>query len=202
MKNALVIFVKDLRLGNVKTRIAAVTGDEAALIIYQRLLQHTMSVTRVVDAHRFVYYSETLDDNDIFVVEVYQKRLQAKGDLGAKMRTSFEEIFAAGYNKVCIIGSDCLALTPDIIIDAFESLERHDVVVGPAIDGGYYLIGLKDGVKPLFHDIEWSTAAVFDQTMENVAAHQLKYFLLPVLSDVDTIDDLPENWKQEFIVNG
>jgi rSAM/selenodomain-associated transferase 1 len=198
MENALIIFVKNLRPGNVKTRIAAVTGYEAALIIYQRLLKHTVLVSRAVAADRFVYYAETVESNDLFVKDDYHKRLQAKGGLGNKMKTALEEIFSAGYEKVCIIGSDCLDLTSAIISHAFESLDQHDVVIGPAIDGGYYLIGMKDGVKPVFQDIEWSTAAVFNQTMERIVQQQLAYYLLPVLSDVDTVNDLPENWKQEF----
>jgi rSAM/selenodomain-associated transferase 1 len=198
MKNALVIFVKNLRPGNVKTRIAAVTGDLAAMTIYKRLLEQTMLITRGVAADKFVFYADTIEENDLFVTEHFQKRIQARGDLGNKMKTAFAEIFAAGYEKACVIGSDCFTLTAAIILNAFESLDQHDVVVGPAVDGGYYLIGMKDSLKPLFHDIEWSTAAVFDQTMEHIVEEELSYYLLPVLPDVDTVNDLPEHWKQEF----
>jgi rSAM/selenodomain-associated transferase 1 len=198
MKKALIIFVKNLRPGNVKTRIAAVVGDLAAMTIYQRLLEQTMLISRGVAADKFVYYADTIEESDLFVTEHFQKRIQARGDLGSKMKTAFAEIFSAGYEKVCIIGSDCIALTSTIIANAFDSLDQHEVVLGPAVDGGYYLIGMKDSVKPLFHDIEWSTVAVFDQTMEHIVEEELSYYLLPVLPDVDTVNDLPEHWKQEF----
>lgn len=187
---SLIIFVKKPELGKVKTRLAKSIGDEKALEVYQKLLQRTYAITQVLRQDKIVYYTPEIEHHDLWDEEVYLKALQAEGDLGRRMLKSFEEGFEAGYQKVCIIGSDCYQLSSEIIEQAFHELEHHDVVIGPSTDGGYYLLGMKKLHPTLFHHKDWSTSKVLEQTIEDVKQKRLICFLLPELTDVDEEKDL------------
>lgn len=189
-KEALLLFVRNPELGKVKTRLAAAVGPEKALDIYLKLLQHTRAVTQAIPVTRFVYYSDQITENDLWPESDYQKRVQPTGDLGQKMEAAFAAAFAEGYTSVVIIGSDCLQLTPAIIQQAYLGLQTHEVVVGPALDGGYYLLGMRQLHPELFRNKRWSTAHVFPDTVQDLAQLRLPYTLLPHLSDVDHIEDL------------
>jgi len=192
-KEALIIFVRQPEWGKVKTRLAAAVGNDQALAVYRRLLAHTHSVTAALPCDKFVFYSDTIGENDLWHYG-YGKRRQANGNLGERMKAAFAELFQQGYQQVVIIGSDCFALTTAMIETAFQELSGHQVVIGPATDGGYYLLGMQGSVKELFDHIDWSTDKVFSQTQQHVAKHQYTCKLLPVLPDVDTIADVPESW--------
>lgn len=189
-KKLLMLFVRNPVQGKVKTRLAASVGPEKALEIYLQLLRHTRDVTRELPVQKLVYYSDTVDKNDLWPNEQYQKRVQPSGDLGEKMEAAFAAAFAEGYTAVVIIGSDCLQLTSDIILKAYHELEQQDVVIGPALDGGYYLLGMKQLHPELFRNKHWSTAHVFPDTLRDVEHLHLSYALLPRLSDVDYVEDL------------
>ncbi|MFD2999613.1 TIGR04282 family arsenosugar biosynthesis glycosyltransferase [Pontibacter toksunensis] len=189
-KQLLMLFVRNPELGKVKTRLAAAVGPEKALEIYLQLLQHTYSITKELPVQKLVYYSEALDTNDLWPNEQYHKRVQPAGDLGEKMADAFAAAFSEGYTSVVIIGSDCLQLTPDIILQAYRELEEHDVVIGPALDGGYYLLGMNRLHPELFRNKRWSTADVFPATVHDIHNLRLSYTLLPRLSDVDYVEDL------------
>ncbi|MDX5437648.1 MAG: TIGR04282 family arsenosugar biosynthesis glycosyltransferase, partial [Pontibacter sp.] len=120
------------------------------------------------------------------------KRVQPTGDLGKKMQKAFAAAFLEGYISVVIIGSDCLQLTPDIINRAYKELETHDVVIGPALDGGYYLLGMNCLYPQLFQNKRWSTEHVFPDTIHDLQRLHLSYTLLPHLSDIDHAEDLDE----------
>lgn len=135
-KKLLMLFVRNPELGKVKTRLAAAVGPEKALEIYLQLLQHTRDITKELPLQKLVYYSESVDTNDLWPNKQYQKRVQPAGDLGEKMEAAFAAAFSEGYTSVVIIGSDCLQLTPDIVLQAYCELEQHEVVIGPALDGG------------------------------------------------------------------
>jgi len=199
MKKGLIIFVRHPELGKVKTRLAASIGDEATLIIYQKLLQHTFNISNSIDADKHVFYSEKVIEDDLWEGERFFKGLQQDTDLGNRMKHAFEKVFEKGYEKVGIIGSDSYELSAQIITDAFERLDQTDIVIGPAKDGGYYLLALKDYVKDIFQNIEWSTGKVLRQTIEVIKQKGYSYALLPLLTDVDTIDDLPQQWKDEVL---
>ncbi|MCJ8166677.1 TIGR04282 family arsenosugar biosynthesis glycosyltransferase [Pontibacter sp. E15-1] len=186
----LLLFVRNPELGKVKTRLAASVGPEKALAIYKRLLEHTFAVTRELAVHKEVCYSDYLDEQDLWPSELYAKRVQPDGDLGEKMEAVFATAFEAGYNSVVIIGSDCLELTPAILQQAYDELTRHDVVIGPAADGGYYLLGMNQLYPALFRNKAWSTEQVLPATLQDVKALQLSHSLLPCLSDVDHAEDL------------
>jgi rSAM/selenodomain-associated transferase 1 len=111
------------------------------------------------------------------------------------MLHAFEEGFKLGYRSICIIGTDCLELTPEIILQAFEQLASYNAVLGPAKDGGYYLLGMNQLVKEAFQNKEWSTDAVASSTLRNFENQKLKYSLLTTLSDVDEEQDLPADWQ-------
>ena len=198
MKQALIVFVRHPELGKVKTRLAASIGDEATLIIYKKLLQHTFNITNSIDADKYVFYSDAIISDDLWSSSRYYKLLQQNTDLGNRMKAAFGEVFQNGYQKVCIIGSDCYELSSSIIQQAFDTLNAHDLIIGPAKDGGYYLLAMKDEVKDIFQNIEWSTEKVLQQTIEVINQKGHSYYLLPQLSDVDTIEDMPQHWIDEM----
>src|SRR5690606_26600997 len=135
-KQALIIFVRNPELGKCKTRLAATIGDKAALQVYEYLLQHTATICTDVEADKYVFYSETIKKADYWCTSIFKKRLQRGKDLGERMQHAFKELFDMDYKKVMIIGSDMLELNSEIVMGAFEKLDRHDVVIGPAVDGG------------------------------------------------------------------
>jgi rSAM/selenodomain-associated transferase 1 len=187
--NALIIFAKNPLHGKVKTRLAATIGADKALSIYKRLLLYTHSITEKIGFHKLVYYSDYIEVNDCWGCN-YQKELQHGNDLGERMLNAFYKVFKSNTNKAIIIGTDCPQLTTTIIEEAFESLKEFDVVIGPAADGGYYLLGMKEPHTQLFSNIQWSTDTVLEATLNLCKQLNLYYLLLPVLNDIDEEKDL------------
>lgn len=171
-------------------------GDEKALHIYRLLLQHTCAITRNQLADKYVFYTSTPVVNDLWDQANYFQLVQQEGGLGEKMQHAFETLFARGYTKVIIIGSDCINLTPEIINQAFESLTTRDAVIGPANDGGYYLLGTKKVYAELFQNKEWSSADVYNATLEDFKKLYLSFDVLPELIDIDTEEDWQEAQQQ------
>jgi rSAM/selenodomain-associated transferase 1 len=189
-KNALIIFVKNPEKGKVKTRLAKTIGDEKALEAYQMMLAHTREIALQIDTERFLFYSQFVDEQDEWPNERFRKALQANRDLGGKMSEAFQKAFASGMERVVIIGSDCLDLRTKHVEEAFRSLETHDFVIGPAEDGGYYLLGMRKFTTTLFRDKQWSTEHVFPDTLADIKAMGASVHLLETLSDVDYEEDL------------
>lgn len=189
-EEALIIFVRKPEPGKVKTRLAAAIGGDAALNIYQQLLAHTHAVSAEVPCDRFVFYATQIVADDLWA-DGYTKLLQIEADLGGRMKAAFAHLFGLGYRRVCIIGSDCFELTAGIIRQAFYHLTKNDVVLGPAKDGGYYLLGMRDGLKAVFDGVEWSTENVLEQTKHHIGLRGYAAAFLQPLTDVDTVDDLP-----------
>ncbi len=187
--DALLIFARNPVYGKVKTRLAATIGHDKALLIYQALLRHTAMVTKSVHSDRIVYYADFITDSDVWG-DTPLKALQLGVNLGERMSNAFKETFKNGAKKAVIIGTDCYDLTPAIITDAFTALNKYDVVIGPALDGGYYLLGMQTYRPQLFDNIKWSTDAVLKETLSHCAGLGLSHFLLPVLSDIDVEKDL------------
>lgn len=190
-KNGLIIFVRNPVLGKVKTRIADTAGNVTALKVYTQLLKHTETVACPVDADKFVFYSNYPELNDVWDDAVYHKYVQQGQSLGEKMQLAFEQMFTAGYKRVCIIGSDCYELTTAVIQDAFTDLEKNDAVIGPAADGGYYLLGLTKMVPAVFINKVWSTDKVCAATITDLRNAGCSCEVLPVLKDIDNIEDVP-----------
>lgn len=120
----------------------------------------------------------------------YRLFVQEGESLGDRMIKAFDKVFALGTEKAVIIGTDCVEISHELICQAFNALQVADVVLGPAEDGGYYLLGLKQGISEIFDGISWSTNLVLDQTLENIREKGLKFQLLKTLKDIDTTKDL------------
>ncbi|MCR9287450.1 TIGR04282 family arsenosugar biosynthesis glycosyltransferase [Saprospiraceae bacterium] len=194
MKDALLIFIKNIEKGKVKTRLAATVGEERALQIYQALVGHTRKVGLGIDVTRYLFYSSYLERDD-WSSDDFEKYLQEGKDLGIRMVNAFKKAFEKN-EKVIIIGSDCASLTSDILKEAFGLLNNHDFVIGPAQDGGYYLIGMNAFEPSVFENMEWSTETVFKKTIEKIKVLNKRYALLPTLSDIDYEEDwLKYGWE-------
>ncbi len=191
-KQALLVFAKNPEAGKVKTRLAATMGNEAALAVYNQILTYTVSVTQYLPVDKFVYYSNYIGQEDIWNSEHYYKEIQQGADLGERMKNAFASTFIKGYDKVVIIGTDCPGISEDIIRDAFGHLQRCDVAIGPAKDGGYYLLGMRQLHSKLFENIQWSTNTVLNDTIKKCNELHLTYHLSPVLIDIDEEKDLEE----------
>lgn len=194
-KNLLIIFYRNPELGKVKSRLAVTIGEERALAIYLLMAAHARTTALTIPVDKVVYYSRFIDTEDNWSNSDFQKRLQHGEDLGEKMKHAFEESFLVGYESVCIIGTDCLELTKDILKEAFESLKHQDAVIGPAADGGYYLLGMNRMIPELFGNKKWSTSTVCENTIEDLKLLQRNHHLLPVLHDVDSESDLPPHMR-------
>ncbi len=189
-KSLLIIFVKNPAPGKVKTRLAATLGHETAMSLYRQLLERTRVATWDLPYDKVVYYGQFIDSSDLWEKEHYQKELQKGDDLGERMHYAFEASFKQGYEKVCLIGSDIYGLTRGILEKAFSWLDTKDTVIGPAEDGGYYLIGMTRANKRLFEVNAWSEPTVYEDTLGNILNNDLSYAALPVLNDIDTEEDL------------
>lgn len=189
-QNALIIFVKNARLGKVKTRLAATVGEQKALDIYKQLLAHTKQVVRPLNCVKTVWYSLEVEEDAGWNAPEVQKKVQLGEDLGQRMLHAFRYTLNQPEVKhAVIIGSDCAELETTHIETAFNALEKHELVIGPARDGGYYLLGVNRLYPELFRDIVWSTEQVFDSTIEKARQLGLSIHTLATLSDVDTFAD-------------
>ena len=186
--DSIIIFIKNIERGKVKTRLAATVGDDQALKIYEALLEHTQKVVRAVNAERFLFYSSFIEKKDSWSGNFFNKKVQSQGDLGSRMSNAFLDVFGVD-GKAIIVGSDCASLTPEIIKTALEKLDEYPFVVGPTFDGGYYLLGMNSYEPSVFEDIEWSTETVFPTTLLHMASLRKRCFFLPQLSDIDYEED-------------
>ena len=187
-KDLLIIFTRNPELGKCKTRLAAHIGDSAALEIYKFLLDHTVKITRSLEVDKRVYYSEEIWENDIWDRSIYQKSLQRGSGLGERMQNAFEEGFQRGYQKIIIIGSDLYDLETAELQEAFAALNKADFVLGPASDGGYYLLGMTRPYPRLFKEKAWGTHTVLEKTLEDLEGESL--FLLDEKNDIDVFEDI------------
>lgn len=188
----LIIFARHPELGKVKTRLAAEVGAAAALRVYQELLAHTRAVVAPLAAHKTVWLTgeTTLAPDSAAPWADYEQREQPTGDLGQKMHAAFAHELAHAAPAAVIIGTDCPGLTTAHLTAAFDALHTHDLVLGPATDGGYYLLGMKQLWPALFQHKAWSTATVAADTLADAHRLGLRVHLLPELSDIDTAADL------------
>ena len=197
----LLVFAREPVLGRVKTRLAADIGPEAALEVYRELLALTAAAVTATAVPATVWLAEAPHPTaDAAQPRPAQPRPEWPGLpwcvqppaalLGERMAHAFGEAFAAGAGRVVIIGTDCPGLQPAILQQAYAALEAHDLVVGPAEDGGYYLLGLRELQPALFANKDWSTATVLPDTLADAARLGLRVAQLPVLHDVDSARDL------------
>jgi len=190
-KELLLIFTRNPELGKCKTRLAATIGDVAALQVYKFLLEHTAKTTEGLTAKKVVYYSEEIWKEDVWDNAIFEKKLQQGIDLGERMYNAFKTGFKDGFEKIIIIGSDLFDITPQDLEMAFGLLDTTDFVIGPAEDGGYYLLGMKIAKPSLFTDKAWGTGTVLRDTLKNLEDEN--HQLLKTKNDVDVYEDIAHN---------
>ena len=198
----LLVFAREPVLGRVKTRLAADIGAEQALAVYRELLALTAAAATAAQVPATVWLAEA----PVPAADPAQPRPEWPGlpwrvqpaadSLGTRMAQAFATAFASGAGRVVIIGTDCPGLSAEVLRQAFAALATHDVVVGPADDGGYYLLGLRELQPALFENKDWSTATVLSATLADAARLGLRVAQLPTLHDVDSGRDLA-TWRGE-----
>lgn len=189
-KELLIIFVKNILLGKVKTRLAKSIGDQAAFTIYKELVEITENAVAQSKSDRRVYFS------DVIIQEKFagsKKYVQTGADLGERMFNAFKEGFEDGYENIVLIGSDLPDLKGEIIEEALAELNQSDFVFGPAKDGGYYLIGMKENHLFPFQNKVWSQSELLKQTIEEISLKNLRISKLKELNDIDTLKDYQES---------
>lgn len=189
-KALLIIFVKNIKLGKIKTRLAKTIGNEGAFQVYKHLVEITENATEKLNVEKHIYFS------DVIIEEKWPKtsKFTQKGvDLGQKMQNAFENGFIDGFEKVILIGSDLPDISPEIIEKGFKALNGNEVVFGPAEDGGYYLVGMTKRHYSVFTDKQWSTSTLLAATLAGLKENKIGFSLLETLNDIDTIDDLKKS---------
>lgn len=187
-KRLLIVFAKNILLGKVKTRLAATIGTQAAFEVYKHLVELTEEQTdqlKECDVH--VWFS------DVIIEEKWPnhpKFVQQGIDLGERMENAFIYGFSQGYTDIIGIGTDLPELSAAIMEQAFDALHSSETVFGPAADGGYYLLGMKTLHLEIFRNQAWSTEGLLDETLSRLRASDKRVALLPVLNDIDTLEDL------------
>ena len=205
MRRHLVIYAKRPLPGYAKTRLGFVIGEAQAAGVYARLLYgYLLDLLRAGLSDTVIELSVASSGDVPFFLDAFPElvvRVQAEGDLGGRMRASFEQNFAQGAEAVVLTGSDIPGLDGQLVRASFQLLMTSPAVIGPAEDGGYYLIGLRAPGAPLFDGIEWSSERVLAQTEALARAQGLSSAYLPELNDVDTVEDLVR-WRQMVDVQG
>jgi rSAM/selenodomain-associated transferase 1 len=184
----LIIFVKNPVPGKTKTRLAKSLGDQAALWIYGQLIEVLKKNLSGCNLKVYVFYSDMVIEEDVWPFIRMEKNVQIGRDLGERMVNAIDYVLHF-HSKVVLVGSDCPSLDKNLIMKGFNQLDFHDVVIGPSLDGGYYLIGMKQKMDFLFKTMPWSTSVVYDETLQKIKLYQLSVYVLPELQDVDEEED-------------
>lgn len=194
-KDVLVIFTRYPIPGATKTRLIPALGESGAAELHRRMVEHTIGEVRQLSKETELlvevqYTGATRELLASWLGTDLELCEQVEGDLGKRMSSAFSRHFRNQTERMLIIGTDCPQLSVKILKEAFNLLVKHDVVIGPAYDGGYYLIGLRQPVPELFDNVPWGTAEVLSCTVDIVNRFGLSYALLEQLHDVDRPSDL------------
>ncbi|MEZ0329101.1 MAG: TIGR04282 family arsenosugar biosynthesis glycosyltransferase [Dissulfuribacterales bacterium] len=202
--NAVAIFTKYPYQGQVKTRLAATIGAEKACQLHTKMTYHALNMVMQLQREGVAecivfFHGADRELAHIWIKSGLDRRFfydplmllkQYGEELGARMHHAFQQMSDMGYEKMLLMGTDCPELTKEILQDALSALSDRDVVFGPALDGGYYLIGMKAPNPILFQDIPWSREDTLEQTLRRCRYHNISYAMLPTLRDIDTGEDL------------
>jgi hypothetical protein len=190
MKDALIIFAKNPILGNAKTRIAQSSSPEKALEIYLNLLGITLEESKSLPMDKIIYWDEIpTDSSQLKHFDSYYHKVQSRGNLGDRLKNAFLESFQ-NYQNLVVIGSDCPELKSEILLESFQILkENRQIPIGPALDGGYYLLGLYEFREEWFQNIPWSTEKVLELSLNIAKKMNYSVNLLPELRDIDEWED-------------
>lgn len=189
-----IMLVRSPEKGTVKTRLSASLDEDAVLELYRCFvldLLHTLS-RGLFTVHICFHPPDSEKQIRQWLGERHAYSAQKGNDLGERMEAAFLEAFAQGFHKVLLIGSDSPDITVELLEEALSSLNRHHAVIGPALDGGYYLIGFKAGhlLHDVFTGMDWGTPAVYESTMKAFMEHGFAVHVLPVWRDIDTCNDI------------
>jgi uncharacterized protein len=192
----LILFTRYPVSGQVKTRLIPALGPEGSCKLHRLMTERTLQQLKEYSLFLSIGLEVRFDGGNEALMKAWlgpelNFRGQGHGDLGVRLERAFQEAFQSGTNRVVIIGADCPGLTPEILRRAFDGLADHDLVLGPARDGGYYLVGLSRRLSPLFADIPWGTGEVFNRTHKIANKLGLKQIILEPLDDIDRPEDLP-----------
>lgn len=196
-KTLAITFVRNPELGKVKTRLAKTIGKHRALEVYITLLEHTKTIMSTSNFKNAVFYSEHIPDTDLWADGQFLRFQQKGNHLGARMLHAFETGFNGGYNRIILIGSDLPNLSVKHLNQAYNALANHEVVIGPANDGGYYLIGMNKIHAQLFKRKNWGTSSVLKETLCDSKGLDIAF--LEPLNDIDTFEDLEATTQFIFI---
>lgn len=190
----LIVFTRYPEPGKTKTRMIPALGAEGAAGLQRQMTEKTIKVAQQLQFFSPVDLAIYFNGGSQELMQAWLGNLnfyaQSRGDLGEKLRSALEDSFSQGFNRIVVIGIDCPDLTASILAQAFQSLETADLVIGPAVDGGYYLIGLKFLIPEVFQNIDWGTSLVLDQTKTQAEMLSLSIKYLPTLQDIDRPEDL------------
>lgn len=200
MNDRLVIFTRYPEAGKAKTRLIPALGDAGAAELHRQMTERTIAQVRFLKKSYPVSIEVWFAGGDCDQMQAWlgadlHYQPQPEGDLGDRMSQAFQVGFDRGVKATVIIGTDCPELNAELLTEAFENLQQTDLVLGPATDGGYYLIGLRRFEARLFQSIAWSTDRVFQQTVEISTQLDLSLTCLPMLTDIDRPEDL-SIWQQ------
>ena len=183
----IIVFVKNTTLGQVKTRLAKTIGNQAALEVYTELIKVTENALKHITTDKRIYFSKTIEENTWLN---YKKETQIGNDLGERMKNAFNKGFQDGYKRIVLIGSDLPEITAHHLNDALALLKTKQTVFGPALDGGYYLIGQSQPNNFVFENKPWSQPELLKNTLSELDKKNVTYSLLETLNDIDTFEDL------------
>ena len=186
----LLIFTRYPRPGRVKTRLIPVLGAEGAQRLHRQMTEHTLECLQCFAQVQICFEGGGRKLMQAWLGERLTYIPQGRGDLGRRLRRAISRAFRQGEDKVIVVGTDCPGLTASHVKEALQLLHQSDLVLGPAADGGYYLIGLNSFYKDLFKDIAWGTDRVFRQTLQKADRLGLKTLFLEKLADVDRPEDI------------
>jgi len=193
-KGCILVFVRAPEMGKVKTRLANVIGHDAALRLYMSFVADELDMVRDLFVDVIICFHPHTARQKVgdWLNDEFDFMAQSGNDLGERMKNAFEEVFSRGYHQALLIGSDLPDLPSSTILDAFDHLIKHDAVIGPCEDGGYYLIGFRPDTycSEAFMQIPWGTAQVFDQTLLRFHEKNLNCYTLPTWRDIDDYEDL------------
>lgn len=193
-KQVLIVFLRYPEPGRVKTRLARDIGQRNASLIYSEIAQSVIGkVSKSNEYKTIIFFDPPEKEEEVrrWLKNTNLTLLPQEGNpLGERMLNAFERAFSLGATSTVIIGTDCMEVSDKTVLEAFRVLRKVDAVLGPARDGGYYLLGLNKPFPWVFKGIEWSTNLVLSQTIKKLEEKKLRFKLLETLTDVDTIRDL------------
>jgi len=188
-KKLIIIFVKNIKLGKVKTRLAKTVGNEAASKVYEALVDITERATSNIQIDKRIYFS------DAVVASKWPnafKTTQLGINLGERMKNAIHEGFNDGYKSIVLLGSDLPNISSTIITKGLNALDKTEIVFGPAEDGGYYLVGMNKPHAFIFENKPWSDSKLLETTLNELKNKNIDVSLLETLNDIDTFEDLKQ----------